>query len=433
MKSNCPTSQNYFFVATNLGYAPYPNAEHIGTIDLGNVQLIYVDLPVDSAFYIAMQNYNTSGLSGYSNIESFQIKNTVSFQDEKSFPYTIKGISTPDVYPDHFGLLNPDLQPMDEYIKDIISIGANTIKITVTGGVMASCDANDFDPSIMLGSQLSDIASFISLMKKKGMKIVVGPFFQVQNTIVGEGECDRPQPAEPVTWFAEYRKLVLDVAKFAQQNNADYFLMTQDEVQHLLLEPLLTDLWVQLAKDIKTIFSGKLSFNLWTEGNLHPYPTAIPSIIIDELDVFGTAPFPKLTGNKNPSVKELVAAYFETAKGDNIINHLETLHKLYGKRVLITDKAFHSFDGANVDETVIFNESIPILLDEQEQQDLFETFFFVLSNQNWDWFDGVLIQSMHRVPVNLQPLIARFLGPYGEVFMGKKAEQTVRDWFDGQP
>jgi hypothetical protein len=58
-----------------LSYAPYPytGPDTIKDIDMGTKRSIAVDLPVGAAYYVAVKAYDSSGSSGYSNIEQFTI------------------------------------------------------------------------------------------------------------------------------------------------------------------------------------------------------------------------------------------------------------------------------------------------------------------------------------------------------------------------
>ena len=60
-------------IGYTLYYAPYPNADPIKSLDLGNQTGFSVSLP-NSAFYIAVQAYNNQTTSGYSNIGNFITK-----------------------------------------------------------------------------------------------------------------------------------------------------------------------------------------------------------------------------------------------------------------------------------------------------------------------------------------------------------------------
>jgi len=58
-----------------LFYAPYPDASYIGQIDMGT-QTSFVFDASGLAFYVAIQSYNSSGSSGYSNIEYFDLSSS---------------------------------------------------------------------------------------------------------------------------------------------------------------------------------------------------------------------------------------------------------------------------------------------------------------------------------------------------------------------
>ena len=54
-----------------LYYAPYPKADPIGNIPMGDKTSMSASLPDGSAFYVAVQAYDSVGSSGYSNIGYF--------------------------------------------------------------------------------------------------------------------------------------------------------------------------------------------------------------------------------------------------------------------------------------------------------------------------------------------------------------------------
>jgi uncharacterized protein (TIGR02145 family) len=58
-----------------LFYAPYPDASYIGQIDMGTQTSLFSDAS-GVAFYVAIQSYNASGSSGYSNIEYFDLSSS---------------------------------------------------------------------------------------------------------------------------------------------------------------------------------------------------------------------------------------------------------------------------------------------------------------------------------------------------------------------
>jgi len=66
-------------VGYNLYYAPIPytGPDSIGSIDMAGAMALAAELPIASAYYVAVTAYNNDGESGYSNIGSFTISNPV--------------------------------------------------------------------------------------------------------------------------------------------------------------------------------------------------------------------------------------------------------------------------------------------------------------------------------------------------------------------
>jgi hypothetical protein len=59
-------AEGYFLL-----FAPYPNADHVGEIDVGNQTRVTFDIWEGASFYVGVQAYNKAGRSGISNIVSF--------------------------------------------------------------------------------------------------------------------------------------------------------------------------------------------------------------------------------------------------------------------------------------------------------------------------------------------------------------------------
>jgi hypothetical protein len=57
-------------------YAPYPDAEYVESVDVGNQTALPVGLEKGNNFFIAVQAYNSYGFNGLSNIVSFVIDDT---------------------------------------------------------------------------------------------------------------------------------------------------------------------------------------------------------------------------------------------------------------------------------------------------------------------------------------------------------------------
>lgn len=77
-----------------LYYAPYPEVSYIKSFDFGTTLGFSVDLPLSSAFYLAVLAYNAEGQSKLSNIEHFIISSTVTGKRQADLTIECHGSAT---------------------------------------------------------------------------------------------------------------------------------------------------------------------------------------------------------------------------------------------------------------------------------------------------------------------------------------------------
>lgn len=355
-------------------------------------------------------------------------------------PFEFRGVKIPMVnIPDGYldlsgGSLNTSVHiPWNDVISGIKATGANNVMLILSTGVLAKYNDNTFDDTIQYNPPLDIVRKLIALIQANGMEVSISGFVNLANIISGDpglqGQ-DRPHPTDPVLWQQAFSEKILGWAAFAEEVGATAFLPFEDVTQHLLAEPGLTEGWLTLIDQIRATYSGALSTTWWTGGDISSV-TRVPTAIIDKLDYLGIGLFPDLTHDTNASVDDLVNAYFSDVRGNNIIQQLQSLYDTYGKKIWITDKAFHSFDGAAYEEARIFNDSIPLTEDQAEQAALYESFLKVMTMYGGDWMAGVSFQSYNNI-IDTVPLVARFMnGPLSESPQGKPAEKVMTEWFLG--
>ena len=346
-------------------------------------------------------------------------------------------INAPGMYNDLLGL-PPDPQtyyPWQSLIQEIKATGANTVTLIVSGGVMAKATDSTFDPTLQSSSpDMAVVRTIAQMVKAAGMDVVINPFFTVANVIVGDPNrsgADRPYPTDKHAWAASFSQVMLHWAQFAQEVGARTLLPFTDETQHLIADPELTGTWLQLIAQVRQVFGGSLTSGWWTPGSGDSI-TKMPRAILDQLDTLGIGLFPDLSFNINASVAELTAAYHSDAYGNDVIAFLQSLSATYGKKIWITDKAFHSFDGAAAKEGRIFTQDIPLVPDSEEQARLYESFLLAISRESGEWLEGVSFQNFNNI-IDGRTGTARFLdGPLSESPQGKPAEAILTSWFQGR-
>lgn len=416
---------------TNLYYRKLPNGSKWGKLNLGNKRTAKTRLPVGASYEVYVTSYNSHGESEPSDRASFSITGTDYEHAGQVFPYDVKGLFSVGLEwkEDQY------FQSTTEATRDeTLGHGGNLLKFALSPYSAAVCTDNDFIATNVTRTY-DRMRVIADVMHDAGIQVAMGPFFTVSGSVVGDSSSNcsgRVSPSDPVAWFANYREIVLEQAELAEEIGAEYFVMWSDDLQHLLTDHDLTALWVELTEDVNAVYSGIVT-NLLSVNveNASVYPFFVPREIFDGLDMIGIGLFPTLTEYNDPTLEELFLSYYRNSLGLDSTEFMLSLHEYFDKDILMTDKAFHSFDGANINEAVIFNESIPLAVDQQEQKDLYDSFFLWLTAQNWPWFKGVIFSSVYiAAPNENEANLPRHLRlEYGERFTSKLAEESVRDWF----
>lgn len=356
-------------------------------------------------------------------------------------PFDIRGIKIPlfdlpGQYADLQGgtLDTVTFQPWLELIRTIRAEGVNTVTLIVSTGVMRNNTDSRFDPTLDYNPDVSVVRELARLIRQEGMDVTLNSFMHIENVLTGvddSGQSDRAWPADQAAWLADFGAATLRWAALAQEIGASAFAPFGDETMHLLGQPAMVPGWMSLMDQVKAVFTGHLSSNLWTPGSGGSI-ASIPAELIGKLDLLGVGFFPNLTNDPDASVDELAASYRSDVDGNDVLGFLAGLSATYGKKVWIADKAFHSFDGAAANENRIFDPTIPLVQDVEEQARLYESFLRVMTEHGGDWLAGVSFQNFNNVSDSHTGL-ARFVnGPLSESPQGKPAEQVMANWFTGR-
>jgi hypothetical protein len=336
-------------------------------------------------------------------------------------------------------------QPLDrsrfESWKDVFAqarrAGVNDVVIMGSIGAMERYTDNRYSDSINYNLPDTVIIQFAADARAHGLTVSFNILPNVHGVIGGENasaQDDRPHPSDPVLWFQDHRRRILQWARLAQQLNARSFVPFTDIDQHLLRNPVLASHWLELIREIRQEYTGILTTGWWTMGWDHPGSlTTIPTPIIQALDAIGVGFVPDLVHAEEPDVATLCRGYFSDVNGRDVIGYLRGLSVRYGKPIWITDKPFHSFKGASYEEHRVFDKSIPLVPDEDLQARLYESFLSVMATEGSGWLQGVAFQNFNNLVDGMHPWAPRYMdGPLSESPQHKKAEQVMSDWFNNR-
>ena len=202
-------------------------------------------------------------------------------------------------------------------------------------------------------------------------------------------------------WFDSLEEFTLRYAYFAQENNVEMFSVGTE------LEATTFSAWAhrwdQLIDKVKEVYDGVLTYSAnWTEYKEVPF--------WDKMDFIGIDAYFPLTGSKDATKEELVAAWEEHA---NEIQAWREEKGLTDKGVILTEIGYPSADGANTQPWV----AITNVEDQQEQADSIDATFEVLSKR--PWFNGYYMW---------QYFPQDRWSPLGFTIKGKKSEEVVNEW-----
>ena len=96
-----------------------------------------------------------------------------------------------------------------------------------------------------------------------------------------------------------------------------------------------------------------------------------------------------MTNKKDPTVEEIVQAWYGNRDGHDLFQMVKNTHEIVGIPIVFSEISYRYVDGNNIDPAQW--QSMPgDVLDLQEQADLYEAFFRVWSISGSDWMKGVL-------------------------------------------
>lgn len=315
---------------------------------------------------------------------------------------------------------------LDQIIPELKATGANLVTITLGIGQVKNYTDNAYDPSkpFPFEGKSSDILAFGKKLTAQGLSCSVGPFSSVENIIAGATvDTSKVNPTDRRAFLLQHIPRIVSLAQLAEAMGCEYFVMFGDEIEHLVADPSLTDLWLQAIAQVRQVFSGRLTSG-FAGGFLFDHQPAI----IQMLDIFGFSFNLAFTDHADPTVAELVAAYQKNVQGVNDLQEIASLHKLYGKPVFL-NLAFPSFKGASsLTEQVLYGQTpaTQFTVDYPELVNLYQAFFQAMATLDPNWMLGAAFQSLDRLPYTWKDAhLPPYLGTLGQSLRGKPALQTL--------
>ncbi len=213
----------------------------------------------------------------------------------------------------------------------------------------------------------------ITACHEAGFKVFLKPHIWIRNASNGKWRSDIYYDNEDEwnTWKENYRSFILHYAEMAEEAQVEMFCIGTELTRLSQSKPAF---WRALIKDVKSVYSGKLTY----AGNWYKEYESIS--FWDELDYIGIQAYFPLSNRDNPDLTELKQAW-ERKSSD-----LADISKKFNKPILFTEIGYKSTtDGASKPWEWIdyYNDGASFEQSDETQANAYQSVFETIWNENW--------------------------------------------------
>ncbi|WNH13475.1 glycoside hydrolase family 113 [Thalassobellus suaedae] len=219
------------------------------------------------------------------------------------------------------------------------------------------------------------VKQYVDVLKNKGIKVMVKPQIWVSR---GQftGFIKMNNDEEWLQLETTYSKFILEYARIAEDVHADIFCIGTELETFIDYRP---DYWKQLIKEIRALYSGKLTYAAnWNEYDRTPF--------WDQLDYIGIDAYFPVSDEKTPTVEVCKAGLIPYKEA------VAKCSKTLKKPILFTEFGYRSVDFSGKEPWKSDRSMTDVNLEAQKNttQALFETFW------NENWFAGGFLWKWHH-------------------------------------
>lgn len=327
----------------------------------------------DGGFYYPSSNMNIKDKIGYTDGCPFISSNSIPYQPttteitEKICGYTYGYMANRGEYKNPKGIESQDL---------LYQLNNNWVCLAVTN-YQSTFYSTEIYADYLRTPTDRDIEYFVNKAKNKNVKVCLKPMVNSEDGMwrahIGFPDLNM-QDMDPYwcKWFRSYKAFIMHYAELAEELKVEMFCVG---CEMLGTEHRTTD-WLDLIKDVRKVYSGKLIYN-----TNHDHEDT--SEWFNVLDYIGTSAYYPvgITG----TTKEDMVKEWEKVKW-----RLNAIAENRNKKYIFMEIGCRSAKGCS---TMPWDFScVDLPFDEQEQADFYESCFDVFMNEDnfagvfwWDW------------------------------------------------
>ena len=266
-------------------------------------------------------------------------------------------------------------------LDQLASTGDNTTLVTIPY-FQASRTSNEVFADPAITETDDDLVVMFTALQSRGLRVAY-KFTVIPQDGSWSGEI---QPTNPAAWFASYQSHLVRLAALCQAHGVTLVYIA-NEMQSMA-KPVYAAQWNAMIDAVRQVYSGQLSWNAVLNAPGFPNGEAFTLPIVSRLDHIGLSAYEALTNKTDPSVDELVAAWYGNRLGHNLVEMVKTLHAMTGKPIVFSEISYRSIDGNNI-APYEWQPKPGDVFDPQEQADCYEAFMRVWTAENQSWMLGV--------------------------------------------
>ena len=250
----------------------------------------------------------------------------------------------------------------------------------------------------------------IQMVRESGYKVFFKPHLWITNPSNDTWRSDIYPTSEEnwKTWKETYRNFILRYAEVAELGGAEMFCIGIEFSKLVINKP---DFWVDLIKEVKGVYSGKITYAANWYEEYHKVN------FWDQLDYIGIQAYFPLTNQANPSEQQIDKGWKKHIK------QLKSTSKKFDRKIVFTEMGYRStFNSASKPwEWAEHSSRNELRYSPETQANCYKAFFSNIWHQ--DWFAGVHLWQL-RTDYKPQAINLNFTP------QGKPAEQIIAQAFE---
>jgi hypothetical protein len=307
-----------------------------------------------------------------------------------------------------------DSDSFRQSLRDLKNIGANYVSLVIPYHV------TDITSSDIVAEENTptdaSLISAINYAHSLGMGVMIAPHIDTHD---GNWRAYiNPQGKDRIVWFNKYQSILEHYATLAQENNVEEFCIGTELVSMSTStsDPANTDIWLNMIKNVRTFYNGKLTYS----ANWGGYEFGHETVHIEfwgALDAIGISAYYSLPSpTNNPAADEDADLLNAWKKWDT--EDIKPLYEKYHKPITFTETGYKSIENSHSDPWNSHREGI---FDENEQARNFDVLFLYWHNKGY--ITGAFVWDWDTDP-NAGGYNSQWYTP-----QGKKAEEVIAKWF----